>query len=121
MVGDETVEVEVDANFGQTNIVIVGLPDAAVKESRDRTLTALTTRLYDVTGGQILLDGVDIRNLNRGELRSHIAMAFEDATLFSTTVRENVMLGTPIDESLPAEQATAIAEAKLKQAATAQP
>ena len=36
------VEVEVDANFGQTNIVIVGLPDAAVKESRDRTLTALT-------------------------------------------------------------------------------
>jgi ATP-binding cassette subfamily B protein len=80
------------------------------------TLTALTTRLYDVTGGQILLDGVDIRNLTRGELRSHIAMAFEDATLFSTTVRENVMLGTLIDESLPAEQATAIAEAKLKQA-----
>jgi ATP-binding cassette subfamily B protein len=80
------------------------------------TLTALTTRLYDVTGGQILLDGVDIRNLTRGELRSHIAMAFEDATLFSTTVRENVMLGTPIDESLPAEQANAIAEAKLKQA-----
>ena len=35
------VEVEVDANFGQTNIVIVGLPDAAVKESRDRVTTAL--------------------------------------------------------------------------------
>ena len=80
------------------------------------TLTALTTRLYDVTGGQILLEGTDIRSLTRGELRSHIAMAFEDATLFSTTVRENVMLGTPIDVSLPAQEASAIAEAKLKQA-----
>ena len=47
------------------------------------TLTALATRLYDVTGGRILLDGVDIRDLSRQELRTHIAMAFEDATLFS--------------------------------------
>ena len=59
------------------------------------TLTALTTRLYDVTGGAVRLDGIDIRDLTRAELRSHIAMAFEDATLFSTTVRENVLLGRP--------------------------
>jgi ATP-binding cassette subfamily B protein len=57
------------------------------------TLTALTTRLYDVTGGSITLDGVDIRDLTRGELRTHIAMAFEDATLFSASVRDNVLLG----------------------------
>lgn len=57
------------------------------------TITALTTRLYDVTGGRILLDGVDIRRLTREELRRHIAMAFEDATLFSTSVKENVLLG----------------------------
>ncbi|MGE3193122.1 MAG: ABC transporter ATP-binding protein [Microbacteriaceae bacterium] len=59
------------------------------------TLTALTTRLYDVTGGAVRLDGVDIRDLTREELRSHIAMAFEDATLFSASVRDNVLLGRP--------------------------
>ncbi len=59
------------------------------------TLTALGTRLYDVTGGAVRLDGVDIRDLTRQELRSHIAMAFEDATLFSASVRDNVLLGRP--------------------------
>jgi ATP-binding cassette subfamily B protein len=59
------------------------------------TLTALTTRLYDVTGGAVRLDGVDIRDLTREELRTHIAMAFEDATLFSASVRDNVLLGRP--------------------------
>ncbi|WP_166997684.1 ABC transporter ATP-binding protein [Paramicrobacterium fandaimingii] len=57
------------------------------------TLTSLTTRIYDLTGGAVLLDGVDVRDLTRGELRRHIAMAFEDATLFSASVRENVLLG----------------------------
>jgi ATP-binding cassette subfamily B protein len=59
------------------------------------TMTALATRLYDVTGGRVLLDGVDIRDLTREELRRHIAMAFEDATLFSASVRDNVLLGRP--------------------------
>lgn len=57
------------------------------------TLTALTTRLYDVTGGAVTLDGVDVRDLSREDLRRHIAMAFEDATLFSASVRDNVLLG----------------------------
>ncbi|GAA4478321.1 ABC transporter ATP-binding protein [Microbacterium panaciterrae] len=57
------------------------------------TLTTLPTRLYDVTGGRVVLDGVDVRDLTLAELRTHIAMAFEDATLFSATVRENVLLG----------------------------
>jgi ATP-binding cassette subfamily B protein len=59
------------------------------------TLTALTTRLYDVTAGTVTLDGVDVRALGREELRRHLAMAFEDATLFSASVRENVLLGRP--------------------------
>jgi ATP-binding cassette subfamily B protein len=59
------------------------------------TMTALATRLYDVTDGRVLLDGVDIRDLTREELRRHIAMAFEDATLFSASVRDNVLLGRP--------------------------
>jgi len=57
------------------------------------TLTTRPTRLYDVTGGRVTLDGVDIRDLTLAELRTHIGMAFEDATLFSQTVRENVLLG----------------------------
>ncbi len=68
------------------------------------TLTALTTRLYDVTAGTIRLDGVDIRDLTRSDVRRHIAMAFEDATLFSASVRDNVLLGQPdADDSVLAE------------------
>ncbi|GAA3342146.1 ABC transporter ATP-binding protein [Curtobacterium pusillum] len=59
------------------------------------TLLSLVPRLYDVTGGSVTIDGVDIRSLTREELRRHVGVAFEDATLFSTTVRENVLLGRP--------------------------
>jgi ATP-binding cassette subfamily B protein len=75
------------------------------------TLTALPTRLYDVTGGRILLDGVDIRELSRLELRRHIAMAFEDATLFSASVRDNVLLGRPDATEADLEEALEIAQA----------
>ena len=57
------------------------------------TLTTLPARLYDVTAGRVTLDGVDVRDLELSELRRHVAMAFEDATLFSASVRENVLLG----------------------------
>ncbi len=57
------------------------------------TLTTLPTRLYDVTAGRVTLDGVDVRDLTLEELRRHIGMAFEDATLFSQTIRDNVLLG----------------------------
>jgi len=75
------------------------------------TLTALTTRLYDVTGGSIKLDGVDIRNLTREELRRRVAMAFEDATLFSASVRQNVLLGRPELAGPSAEGDRVLAEA----------
>ena len=77
------------------------------------TLTALATRLYEVTSGSVKIDGVDIRDLNREELRSHIAMAFEDATLFSATVRENVLLGAPDATEEDLKQALAIAQAQF--------
>jgi ATP-binding cassette subfamily B protein len=77
------------------------------------TLTALATRLYEVTAGSVKLDGVDIRDLSREELRSHIAMAFEDATLFSASVRENVLLGNPTASEADLEQALAIAQAQF--------
>jgi ATP-binding cassette subfamily B protein len=75
------------------------------------TLTALTTRLYDVTGGSITVDGVDVRDLSIHELRSHLAMAFEDATLFSSSVRENVLLGRPDASEDDLREALSIAQA----------
>jgi ATP-binding cassette subfamily B protein len=75
------------------------------------SLTALATRLYEVTGGSIKLDGVDIRDLTREELRSHIAMAFEDSTLFSDTIRNNVLLGRPESTEEELAQALEIAQA----------
>lgn len=57
------------------------------------TLTTLPARLYDVTAGRVTLDGVDVRDLTLSELRRHVGMAFEDATLFSQSVRDNVLLG----------------------------
>ncbi|KZX22100.1 ABC transporter ATP-binding protein [Rathayibacter tanaceti] len=81
--------VDLEVEPGET-MALVGITG-----SGKTTFTALLPRLYDVTGGVIELDGVDIRRLRRDELRSHIGMAFEDATLFSTSVRENVLLGRP--------------------------
>jgi len=75
------------------------------------TLTALTTRLYDVTGGSISIDGVDVRELSLLELRTHLAMAFEDATLFSLSVRENVLLGRPDATEEELAEAIEIAQA----------
>jgi ATP-binding cassette subfamily B protein len=75
------------------------------------TLTALTTRLYDVTGGSITVDGVDIRDLTLMELRTHLAMAFEDATLFSASVRDNVLLGRPDATEADLAEALDIAQA----------
>lgn len=57
------------------------------------TLTTLLTRLEDVTGGAVLLDGVDVRRLRLAELRACVATAFEDPVLISASVRENVTLG----------------------------
>lgn len=77
------------------------------------TLTALSTRLYEVSSGSITIDGVDIRDLSRRELRSHIAMAFEDATLFSSSVRDNVLLGNDSGDEADLKQALEIAQAQF--------
>jgi len=98
----------------QVNLVIEPGESVAligITGSGKTTLTALTTRLYDVTDGEILLDGVDVRQLSRDELRTHIAMAFEDATLFSASVRENVLMGRPAASEAELTQALQIAQA----------
>ncbi|MYR45802.1 ABC transporter ATP-binding protein, partial [Streptomyces sp. SID5910] len=57
------------------------------------TLTSLIPRLHEVTEGRITLDGEDIAALPREELRALVAVAFEEPTLFSATVGENVLMG----------------------------
>jgi ATP-binding cassette subfamily B protein len=75
------------------------------------TLTALVSRLYDVTAGRVTVDGVDVRDLPLAQLRTVVATAFEDATLFSMSVRENLTLGrtgatdADVDEALRVAQA----------------
>ncbi len=75
------------------------------------TLTALLNRLYDVTGGAIELDGVDIRRLALPDLRSRVSMAFEEPTLFSASVRENVLLGRPDGTDQEVRSALEVAQA----------
>ncbi|MER7926820.1 ABC transporter ATP-binding protein [Streptomyces sp. NPDC096057] len=57
------------------------------------TLTALVPRLHEVTSGRITLDGEDITAMPRESLRALVAVAFEEPTLFSATVGENVLMG----------------------------
>ncbi|WP_378148763.1 ABC transporter ATP-binding protein [Cnuibacter sp. UC19_7] len=77
------------------------------------TLTSLAARLYDVTGGLVRVDGVDVRDLTRSDLRSRVGMAFEEATLFSQTVRENVLLGRPEASEEDLREALRIAQAEF--------
>jgi ATP-binding cassette subfamily B protein len=84
-----------------------------VTGSGKTTLTALPARLYDVTDGRILLDGEDVRNLDLRELRTRIAMAFEDATLFSASVRENLLFGRGDLGDLHSPDAEALLEKSL--------
>ncbi|MGW9453066.1 ABC transporter ATP-binding protein [Streptomyces sp. NPDC055632] len=57
------------------------------------TLTALVPRLHETTDGRILLDGEDIALMERRRLRSLVSVAFEEPTLFSASVGENVLMG----------------------------
>jgi ATP-binding cassette subfamily B multidrug efflux pump len=69
-------------------VAIVG-PTGAGKT----TLVNLVMRFYELTGGRILLDGVDITALSRGELRGQVGMVLQDAWLFGGTIRENIRYG----------------------------
>ena len=57
------------------------------------TLINLLMRFYDVTGGSIKIDGIDIRKLKRNDLRSMFGMVLQDTWLFKATIRENIAYG----------------------------
>ncbi|WP_328224048.1 ABC transporter ATP-binding protein [Streptomyces sp. NBC_00310] len=78
------------------------------------TLTALVPRLHEVTSGRITLDGHDITEMPRESLRALVAVAFEEPTLFSATVGENVLMGGRPDAGEPElDRALAIAQAEF--------
>ncbi|MEV6998441.1 ABC transporter ATP-binding protein [Streptomyces sp. NPDC093982] len=81
------------------------------------TLTALVPRLHEVTSGHITLDGKDIAELPRDTLRELVAVAFEEPTLFSASVAENVLMGTSDGAGEPElERALAVAQADFAHA-----
>ncbi|WP_338700716.1 ABC transporter ATP-binding protein [Streptomyces sp. Q6] len=75
------------------------------------TLTALVPRLYDLTAGRITLDGRDIAAMPREELRTLVSVAFEEPTLFSASVAENVLMGAPDAGAEQLERALGVAQA----------
>ncbi|MEU7135424.1 ABC transporter ATP-binding protein [Streptomyces sp. NPDC046261] len=89
---------------GQT-VAIVG-PTGAGKT----TLVNLLMRFYEVGGGRITLDGVDIAAMPREELRSHIGMVLQDTWLFGGTIADNIAYGAPggtsLDKIVQAAKAT---------------
>ena len=78
-----------EAQPGQT-IAIVG-PTGAGKT----TLIKLLQRFYDVDGGSLRVEGVDVRDWDRAALRGEFAMVLQDTWLFNGTIRENIRYGRP--------------------------
>jgi ATP-binding cassette subfamily B protein len=98
-------DVNLDIAPGET-VALVGATG-----SGKTILTALVPRLYDVTGGRITLDGVDIRDLTLERLRMLVATAFEEPTLFSMSARENLTLGRAEATEHEITEALAVAQA----------
>ncbi|WP_030799693.1 ABC transporter ATP-binding protein [Streptomyces sp. NRRL S-337] len=75
------------------------------------TLTALVPRLYDPTAGRITLDDRDLATIGRDEVRSLVAVAFEEPTLFSATAAENVLMGAADAQEADLRRALRVAQA----------
>jgi ATP-binding cassette, subfamily B, bacterial len=100
-------DVVLDLPPGQT-VVLTGVTGAGKS-----TLLQLVPRLADASSGSVRLDGTDVRDLPLEQLRAAVGCAFEDATLFSASVRENVMFGAPDADDAAVEAALTAAQARF--------
>jgi ATP-binding cassette subfamily B protein len=102
---DVLTKVSFSANPGET-IAVLGQTGAGKS-----SIINLIPRFYDVTGGKILVDGYDIRDLTVESLRNQVGIVLQETTLFSGTIRENIAYGRPeaslkdIQEAAQAAQA----------------
>ena len=98
-------DINLEVRPGET-MALVGITG-----SGKSALIQLVPRLYDVTAGSISIDGVNLRDFDVEDLRRIVGVAFEDTTLFSSSVRDNVLLGAEdrtdaaLDEALDVAQA----------------
>jgi ATP-binding cassette subfamily B protein len=99
--------IDLDVRPGET-VAIVGATG-----SGKTTLVSLVNRLYDVGDGRITIDGRDIRDFQLDSLRRVVGMAFEEATLFSMSVRENLTLGRPDATEEEIAEALSVAQAQF--------
>lgn len=103
-------DVDFTANPGET-IAIVG-PSGAGKT----TIANILPRFYDVTGGEVLIDGADIRDVTLSSLREGIGLVPQDTLLFNATIKENILYGRldATDEEVWAAVRAANAETFIK-------
>ncbi len=99
-----------DVNFvaeaGQT-VAILGETG-----SGKTTLINLIPRFYDVCGGRVTVDGVDVRDVTLASLRSHVGIALQEAVLFTGTLRDNIRYGRPDASQEEVEAAAQAAQAE---------
>ncbi|MDH6460905.1 ATP-binding cassette subfamily B protein [Micromonospora sp. A200] len=98
-------EIELTVEPGET-LALVGATGTGKS-----TLLSLVPRLHEVTGGRITLDGHDLRDLRLASLRRLVGVAFEEPTLFSMSVWENLTLGRPDADEEEVRAALALAQA----------
>jgi ATP-binding cassette subfamily B protein len=99
--------VDLDVRPGET-LAIVGATG-----SGKTSLVSLVPRLYDVTAGRITIDGRDVRDYRLTSLRRIVGVAFEEPTLFSMSVRENLALGRADASDDDIAEALAVAQAEF--------
>ena len=88
---ERTVLSDIDLTVSAGEVIAV----VGATGSGKTTLVTLLTRLYDPTAGRITLDGHDLRDVTVNSLRRHVGFAFEEPSLFSASVRENLLMGKP--------------------------
>jgi ATP-binding cassette subfamily B protein len=96
---------DLEINPGET-LALVGATGAG-----KTTVASLLVRLQDTTHGRVTLDGHDVRDLTLRSLRAQVGFAFEEPTLFSASVRENLLIGHPDATEADIEGALEIAQA----------
>ncbi|KAF2229603.1 lipid A export ATP-binding/permease protein msbA [Viridothelium virens] len=87
---------DLNISIGTNKYVAIVGPSGCGKS----TITALLARFYEVSAGEIQIDGVDISNTSINEYRSQISLVSQEPTIFKGTVRENLILGLPDADSI---------------------